>query len=59
MLAAGSEAYGAALVHHQAVNGAARAWVQGVEAIANDLGQRFRGRPRTAAAPPQRRPQTV
>jgi hypothetical protein len=38
MLAAGSEAYGAALAYYQAVKGA--------EAIANDLGQRFPGRPR-------------
>jgi hypothetical protein len=46
MLAAGSEAYGAALAYYQAIKGAARARVQGAEAIANDLGQRFPGRPR-------------
>jgi hypothetical protein len=46
ILAAGSEAYGAALGYYQAVKGAARAGVTGAEAIAADLGQRFPGRPR-------------
>ncbi len=46
MLAAGSEVYGAALAYYQAVKGAARARVQGAEAIANDLRERFPGRPR-------------
>jgi len=45
-LAAGSEAYSAALAYYQAVKGAARMKVQGAEAIANDLGERFPGRPR-------------
>lgn len=46
ILATGSEAYGAALAYYQAVKGAARMKVQGAEAIANDLRERFPGRPR-------------
>ena len=51
MLAAGSEAYGAALSYYQAVKGAARARIQGAQAIADDLGRRFPGGPRNG--PPQ------
>jgi hypothetical protein len=47
VLTAGSEVYSAALAYYQAVKGAARARVQGAEAIADDLGERFPGRRRT------------
>ncbi len=47
MLAAGSEAYSAALSYYQAVKVAARSRIHGAQAIADDLGQRFPGRPRT------------
>ncbi len=49
MLAAGSEAYTAALSYYQSVRGAARSRIQGAQAIADDLGQRFPGRPRNGA----------
>jgi hypothetical protein len=50
VLTAGSEVYSAALAYYQAVKGAARARVQGAEAIANDLGERFPGRRRARGA---------
>lgn len=53
MLAAGSEAYSAALSYYQAVKGAARSRIQGAQAIADDLGQRFPGRPRNGNGAPQ------
>lgn len=46
ILAAGSEAYSAALAYYQAVKGAARGGVPGVEAIVDDLARRFPGRAR-------------
>ncbi len=51
MLAAGSEAYSAALSYYQAVKGAARSRIHGAQAIADDLGQRFPGRPRNTNPP--------
>ncbi len=44
ILAAGAEAYGAALTYYNAVKAAARSRVPGAQAIADDLGQRFAGR---------------
>jgi hypothetical protein len=51
IMAAGAEAYAAALAYYQAVKGAARARVPGAQAIADDLGQRFSNRG-TASKPP-------
>lgn len=44
IMAAGGEAYAAALAYYQAVKGAARARVPGAQPIADDLAQRFPGR---------------
>ena len=50
-LLAGSEAYAAALSYYQAVKGAARSGVPGAQSIAEDLSQRFPGRPSNATTP--------
>ena len=50
VLAAGSDAYAAALAFYHAVKGAARAGVPGAEAVLSDLGQRFPGHTRTSGA---------
>jgi hypothetical protein len=49
VLAAGSDAYAAALTYYHAIKGAARAGVPGAEAVLSDLGQRFPGRARGRA----------
>ncbi len=50
LLLAGSEAYAAALVFYHSVKGAARSKVQGANTIAEDLAQRFQGRPGAGVA---------
>lgn len=50
-LLAGSEAYAAALSYYQSVKAAARSGVPGAETIAEDLSQRFPGRPSASPAP--------
>ena len=53
IMAAGAEAYVAALAYYQAVKGAARARVPGAQPIADDLGQRFPGRSAASKPPAQ------